>query len=640
MRPVAAGLLLFLSAGSALGADFYRVVQEKGVWWLSGPDGKKIVSRGVDGFNPGVPVAKYDQANPAYCALRTYPSEEKWRATSLERIRKWGFNTLGGGADEGSMRQNGFAYAVQLNLGRKAGVPWADPDSPAARAVYQKELAAWSAVKNDTRMIGWFTDNGLGWWDETLFLAALKQGPKSALKTRALELVTAEYGGDLRRFLADFEVEPAPKTFDDLRGAMKRADFRPGFRPLMVERYVEWLADRYYRAVTAEIRRFDSNHLVLGDRYQGYYSQPVVIAAGRYLDVVSANYNTFAPQGWTAPFYFESLWSLSRKPVLVSEYYFSAKENSTGCANTNGPYMAVNTQAERATGARALTEWMARFPFIVGWHWFSWADQPAGGRDEGGGGEDFNMGLVDVKDGVYPELSAALARANATSDVPGMHGSWEAKAGMSRGPEGWSVPQLSGLPQVDGSPDEWTLERSWIPAVKGAAPFERWGDLYLAWHPEGVAVLVTYMDYRDRPGRPGRPETDSDRLTIGVGIEDEKPVVLTLRGIMEKKDGTKGQAEYYTPEVITVRGGVVFPAEGRLLVAQRSRGTHAIIELFLPAALFKREKLDSGAIMRCTMSLRLRANFKELFWPRTFRTTDYADGKEWAPLILEAAQNQ
>jgi len=248
--------------------------------------------------------------------------------------------------------------------------------------------------------------------------------------------------------------------------------------------------------------------------------------------------------------------------------------------------------------------------------------------------------LVDVKDGVYPELSAGLARAHATSEVPGVHGSWSSLAGMKRGPDGWRVPQLGGLPQIDGSADEWTLERAWVPGLQGAAPYEKWGDLYLSWHPEGVAVLVAYMDYRDRPGRPGRPEVDSDRLTIGVGLEDEKPIVLTLRGIMEKKDGVKGPAEYYTPEVLTVRGGVPFPAEGRLLVSQKSRGTQAVIEIFLPAALFKREKLDAGAIMRCTMSLRLRANFKELFWPRTFRTTDYADGREWAPLFLEAALTQ
>ena len=640
MRFSALFLLLVVSSGNAFSAQYFRTAEEKGVWWLAEPAGKKILSRGVNGFNPGVSLAKYDQANPAYCALRAYPSEEKWRGISMDRLKKWGFNTLGSGVDRASTRQGNAAYAVQLNLGRTAGVPWMDPDTGEARAIYQRELSSWAAVKDDPRMLGWFTDNGLGWWDETLFLSALKQGPKSALKTKALELVTAEYRGDLRRFSADFDVEPVLKSFDDLRGVLKRADFRPGFRPLMVERYVEWLADRYYRAVSSEIRRFDSNHLILGDRYQGYYSQPVVIAAGRYVDVVSADYNSFAPQGWAAPFYFESLWKLARKPVLVSEYYFAAKDNSTGCRNTNGPYLTVNSQADRASGAGKLTEWMARFPYIIGWHWFSWYDQPAGGRDEGGGGEDFNMGLVDVKDGVYPELSAGLARANAASEVSGVHGSWEASAGMARGPEGWRLPQLSGLPLVDGSPDEWTLERAWVPAVRGAAPFERWGDLYLSWHPEGVAVLVTYMDYRDRPGKPGRPETDSDRLTIGVGVEDEKPVVLTLRGIMEKKDGGKGDAEYYTPEVITVRGGVPFPAEGRLLVAQKSRGTHAIIELFLPAALFKREKLDAGAIMRCTMSLRLRANFKELFWPRTFRTTDYADAREWAPLILEAAQNQ
>ena len=634
--------LLFLAAlasvaQSAWAGGFVRAVEENGVCWLVDPDGKRLFSRGVDGVNPGVALADYDQANPAYCGLRLYPSVEKWRQAAAERLEKWGFNTAGGGSDRGvAAAGTKLYYAVTLNLGAAAGVPWADPDTPSARERYRKLLAPYADAKNDPRLIGYFLDNELGWWDETLLVFAVKQAWKNPLKKRVFEMLGTEYGGDLTRFLADFEVEPKPAKFEDLKGSLRRVEFRPGARPMLVERYAEWLADRYYRAACEEVRAVDSNHLILGDRYANFYSQPVVRAAARHVDVISTNYNTLVPQGWAAPFYFEGLRRISRKPVLVSEFYFASMQNTTKCGNRNGEYMVVATQKERAEGARRLAEGLERYPGVVGWHWFQFYDEPAGGRDPGGGGEDFNMGVVDVKDQAYTELVGALDRAGRSAEK--LHGTWPAGAGLVRSPEGWRVPQLQVLPVVDGAADEWPMDKTWLPEARGAAPFERFGDVHLAWHPEGLVILVVYMDYRDRMAAPGRPEADTERLTIGVGGEDEAPVVLTLKGVMERRDPKKPAAGFYPPEVLTVRGGVPFPAEGRLLVAQKIRGTVGTVEIFMPAALFKREKLVPGTAMRMTVSLRLRANCREMFWPRTFRVTDFADGREWAPLLLEGGQ--
>ncbi|UCF39498.1 MAG: hypothetical protein JSU96_13690, partial [Acidobacteriota bacterium] len=41
----------------------------------------------------------------------------------------------------------------------------------------------------------------------------------------------------------------------------------------------------------------------------------------------------------------------------------------------------------------------------IGAHWFQWVDQPSTGRYDG---ENYNIGLVDVTDRPYEELTEAL----------------------------------------------------------------------------------------------------------------------------------------------------------------------------------------------------------------------------------------
>jgi agarase len=51
----------------------------------------------------------------------------------------------------------------------------------------------------------------------------------------------------------------------------------------------------------------------------------------------------------------------------------------------------VLTQTERAEGYRNYTTTLAKSPYVVGFHWFQWADQPKEGRADG---ENSNYGVV------------------------------------------------------------------------------------------------------------------------------------------------------------------------------------------------------------------------------------------------------
>jgi hypothetical protein len=73
--------------------------------------------------------------------------------------------------------------------------------------------------------------------------------------------------------------------------------FWPGFEGLSPEEHDAKLfevATQYYKTVTEAIRRYDPNHLILGDRYNGNKGIPEVVlrAMAPFVDVLSVQYFT------------------------------------------------------------------------------------------------------------------------------------------------------------------------------------------------------------------------------------------------------------------------------------------------------------------------------------------------------------
>ena len=218
---------LLVLAQCAEGA-YFTVTQAQGVWWLVDPAGKKVFSRGVCGVSMGDTLGRFDPASPSYCALRFYPSAEKWRQAALERLRFWGVNALGPGSDAVLTSIGALPYTVGLSLGASVGVPYADPSALAARTKIRELVAPLLKLKQDQLLIGYFLDSQLGWWDESVVLHVLRQAAaKDPLKEQLMQLLDRSYRGDLRRFLEDFTVAPEPRAFVELRGARRRAAFRP-----------------------------------------------------------------------------------------------------------------------------------------------------------------------------------------------------------------------------------------------------------------------------------------------------------------------------------------------------------------------------------------------------------------------------
>jgi len=611
--------VLAVLAASAAQAGFFRVEQRDGIWWLLDQDGKPFLAKAVNCVDKGPALKDFDSKNPAYCALKFYASREAWGRVTAERLRGWGFNTIGGYSDEEVVRGQGLPYTVALVMGGWFGIPWADIRDPESVKKLDEVAAETARYRDDPLCIGYFADNELGWWDETAFLYWMGRPAGERLKQVLWGQLKEAYHGDLRALLKDFTVEPEPRTFDDLKGELKKVGWAPGRRPVVAERFSETLADDYYSVVTAAIRKADPNHMVLGDRYLSFYAQPVARAAGRHVDVVTTNYNTFAASGWILPSYFDTLHRLTGKPVMVTEYYFTAMENRTGNKNLSGPFMVVPAQRERVAGAREMTERLWRLPYMVGVHWFQFADEPPLGRSDG---EDFDFGLVDNLDRPYEELTAAFADVNAKAET--LHREGRKADGLVAEAGGWRVPRAAWTRSIDGKLDEWNLPATWVSCPGSREPFLPFADFHIAWTPEGLLVAAVMSNFSDGGGAPAGP-LDLERLAIAVRRPGAAPVYVQMRGLHERQgpepvagpDGKKPADDRpFAPLTVLPEAGRRLPPGADTIRGGQSHvSITTLAEVLVPAAALGGKPLAAGEKLRVGLSLRLRGDTKETFWP-------------------------
>ena len=511
-------------AAAARRSEFYRVAEVDGAWWFIAPDGSRFFSSGVNVVDVGGTREKYDPQRPEYAAFRHYPNRAAWAAATNERFAAWGFNTVGGWSAE-EMMTGPLPYTAVLHLGRELGVPWNDLLDPR----FAEQVAAVAEQKvsrraDDPRLIGWYTDNELAWFADTLFCFHIAQPAKSFTRQALVNLLRKQYGDDFARLQQDFMAVKA-MSFDEL-DAGGTLLLRPGGRGMDVaDSFLRLVAERFYQAAHDAIRRYDANHLILGDRYHGYCPDVVAEAAAPYVDVISTN---FDQPDWTdgglPAFYLERLHHLTGRPILVTEYYVAAQDNRSGNKNSGNIFTTVATQQERAQAVRARLSSLAALPYVVGAHWFQFSDEPTHGRHDG---EDYNFGLVDIEDRPYEELVAAFTKTNA--EVPRIHGA----AGLSR-PKNRAAP-LS-VPAAPLDPlvgiARWDQDRALVPCEESSGL----GDLLVTWDARRVYLALGCSTYVDPGAYADERSAERDRLVwqitlgdgpavrVGFGVGDEVSV--------------------------------------------------------------------------------------------------------------------
>jgi Beta-galactosidase len=388
---------------------FFRVTERDGVWWLVTPTGHAFVSKGVNHVNFRADDAPALGYSPYLRAVqKKYGSQDAWAKAVVERLRGWGFNTLGSWSSPSTFDRN-MPYTLNLNLATHAGANWqrgAVGDFFSADFEQRMEAACRELCgprAKDPWLVGYFTDNELRWgadWrgKESLLQEYLRFPENAAGRKAGLEFLRGRYGDiatlnrawgtNLTRWE---ELNGREKT----RGEAARQDQAD---------WQEAVARRYFATCKDAIRRADPNHLILGCRFAGLAPDPVLRGVRDSVDVVSFN-----NYGQTAPA--ETLRSIHRltgRPIMLTEFSFKAKDS--GLPNTRGAARPVATQQDRADGYARYVEGLIDLPFMVGFHWFEHADEPKEGRFDG---ENSNYGLVTIEDSPWEVLVRRMTEVNA-----------------------------------------------------------------------------------------------------------------------------------------------------------------------------------------------------------------------------------
>ena len=240
--------------------------------------------------------------------------------------------------------------------------------------------------------IGYFVDNEIAW-------DAIERGP---LASPADQPCRGEMVRQLKSMYASLDaLNHAWETTADTWDALRMPDQPNDACRKDLYAWTYAFARRYFEIVRDTLRRHAPNQLYLGCRFAWSHPQ-AVRACADVADVVSFNiYRTGINSGdWAGK-------NDLGKPIIIGEFHFGALDR--GMFHTG--LVPTADQNDRAAHFRSYVESVADCPSFVGCHWFQYVDEPLTGRVYDG--ENYNIGLVDVTDTPYPELTSAARKVNA-----------------------------------------------------------------------------------------------------------------------------------------------------------------------------------------------------------------------------------
>ncbi len=439
---------------------WFRTEKVDGKWWLVDPEGRVFFSNGVDTMNLGngtmitgreqmfadLPAAndplhkffsqtdgilygptKSGQQFDFYGAnlQRKYGADypAQWTRTALQRLRAWGFNTVGNWSDETLKSESSKIDAGNLRIpyvatasidGNHARVAsgddyWGkmhDPFDPQF-AVDAANSLKWATQqsRNDPFCIGYFVDNELSWGGGdspqgryALALGALKLPMSSPSKAAFVAQLKRDYSS-VAALNTSWNVKL--KSLQELETPFKTETINEAMQKDL-QKFSRAFALKYFTVVRDALHKLDANHLYLGCRF-AWRSPEAVEAAAQVCDVVSFNVykRTLDKTEW-------SFANAVSKPCIIGEFHFGALDR--GMFHTG--LVPTENQNDRARAYIDYVQSVADHPAFVGCHWFQYIDEPLTGRVWDG--ENYNIGMVDVTDTPYPELTVAARQVHAT----------------------------------------------------------------------------------------------------------------------------------------------------------------------------------------------------------------------------------
>lgn len=404
--------------GQATG--FFHVEKINGRFWFVDPEGNPFISKGVNHVNYRGDYAPSLGYSPYYRnIMEKYGSIEKWVKETTSRLKNWKFNTIGAWSSE-ELFSEGIPYTVILDIAARSGANWQSGLVIDYFSEKFKQTAEEVANRlcmprrNDKYLLGYFTDNELRWapdWrsKRDLFDDYMLLPPEAEGKKALVDFLRRKYG----------EVSSLNKvwgtsfsSFEDILSATEA----PKTQNVEMDRlgFLREIARQYFKVTYEAIKKHDPNHLVLGCRFA--YKPPDEVLEGciGYVDVISINCypNPYSDELKMRLEDFKKIHNITGLPIMITEFSFKAMDS--GLPNTRGASFPVKTQVERAKYFEEFVKAIMRQPFIIGYHWFQYFDQPYEGRFDG---ENSNYGLVTIRDEPWEVLVQKMTLVNSEAEA-------------------------------------------------------------------------------------------------------------------------------------------------------------------------------------------------------------------------------
>ena len=336
----------------------------------------------------------------------------KFYDESVTRMKKWGFTSEGGFSitPHTSLKENIFPQVRFADLPERDMIPDAalfdifKPSVPAdIHAEFEKQGIGSHA--SDPLIIGYFFGNEFEYHRLKNIIPA-KKASEVASKGALIIFLKDRYKNDVALFNKAWGTSYT--RFDELYEAILNVTSNEALQDM--SSFTEIFLDKYYSVVSAEFRKIDTNHMLIGDRYftaamnDENLRNIICKVAGKYLDVLSYNYYTYDVDLDRL----KSMHKISGKPIIITEFHYG--EPTQG--QTSAIQMVDNEQ-EKGYAYRNFVEKIAATGFVVGAHWFEYLDQSVTGRwFQGYNGESFAIGLVNVTDRPYKEFLTSIMKCN------------------------------------------------------------------------------------------------------------------------------------------------------------------------------------------------------------------------------------
>jgi hypothetical protein len=569
---------------------FFHVEKKGDKWMLVDPDGNLFFHLGVCGMVPSDDYTTVARRESTYEWLPPLESEFKsaykpdsgnkvfsfhlanmirkygqpytlddYSTRMIDRIRKWGFNSLGYFSSSTSatvIAAENFPYVsgipVVSGRGKIKTIPgidqvW-DPFDPDNVAQVDKNLAAYLPAKvNDPLLIGYFMANEPLYEDLSKVIPGLK-GSAYACKREMVHMLSDKYK-TIDAFNSAWGT--SSQSFDELNDTALAVTTQAASED--VHDFTGTFFDAYFKIVSDTFHKYDTHHMLIGNRLQPgtINNEQLCRAAGKYLDIMSFNYYTDALD----KDFLDRIYKWTGRPLFLSEFYWSSGKDS-GLAGG----LEVASQQARGLAYRNYLEQSATLGYVVGIEWFTDVDQSATGRwFQGMSGERSNSGLLSVTDRPWKPMLDEMMKSNYSiyqvelgQQPPYIYDNPQfGQAGSSK--KVASIPHARGAIKLDGSGTNWpTIPPEIISGknvVVGSDAGGVEGTFKLCWDETNLYVMASIVDPTPLHNKETSPSRlwNGDALQIFLGsekIDEGGALLFSDRDIMIGA-GVSGPALFY-----------------------------------------------------------------------------------------------